>query len=53
VVDGGAGVTSVFEIAAGKAQRSAATLRLISQRPLAGGVQWLRYRVTPEPPRRG
>ncbi len=45
VVDGGAGVTSLFEIP-GKAPRAAAaTLRLVSHRSLSGGIQWLRYRI--------
>lgn len=44
LIDGGAGVTSVFEIADPK-PRAAAKLRMIKRRTLPGGVQWLRYRV--------
>jgi 2,5-diamino-6-(ribosylamino)-4(3H)-pyrimidinone 5'-phosphate reductase len=45
IVDGGAGVTALFEIP-GKAPRAAAaTLRLLSHRSLRGGIQWLRYRI--------
>ena len=51
VVDGGAQVTSVFEIPGTSAKRSAATLRLLSHRALPGGVQWLRYRVVQQPAR--
>jgi riboflavin biosynthesis pyrimidine reductase len=45
VVDGGRGVTSVFEIPGSKTLRAAATLKTIHHRVLAGGVHWLRYRV--------
>jgi len=51
VVDGGAGVTSVFELPSTTMKRSAATLRLLSRRALPGGVQWLRYRVAQQPAR--
>jgi 2,5-diamino-6-(ribosylamino)-4(3H)-pyrimidinone 5'-phosphate reductase len=44
LVDGGAGVTSVFEIA-DPAPRAAAKLRMMKRRTLPGGVQWLRYKV--------
>ena len=44
LVDGGAGVTSIFEIAE-PAPRAAAKLRMIKHRSLPGGVQWFRYRV--------
>jgi 2,5-diamino-6-(ribosylamino)-4(3H)-pyrimidinone 5'-phosphate reductase len=51
VVDGGAEVTSLFQIPGKTPRRAAATLRLLSQRALPGGVQWLRYRVVQQPPR--
>lgn len=51
VVDGGAEVTSVFQIPGKAPRRAAATLRLLSRRALPGGVQWLRYRVAQPPPR--
>jgi 2,5-diamino-6-(ribosylamino)-4(3H)-pyrimidinone 5'-phosphate reductase len=44
LADGGAGVTSVFEIAE-PTRRAAARLRMIKHRPLPGGVHWFRYRV--------
>jgi riboflavin biosynthesis pyrimidine reductase len=44
VVDGGAGVTGVFEIA-GPPARAAGVLRMISHRRLPGSVSWSRYRV--------
>lgn len=44
VVDGGAGVTSVFEISE-PSSRAAAKLRVIKHRTLPNGVQWVRYRV--------
>lgn len=45
IVDGGAGVASIFDIA-GPTRRAAATLRLQSHEVLAGGAIWARYRVT-------
>ena len=52
IVDGGAEVTSVFQIPGRTPKRAAATLRLLSRRALPGGVQWLRYRVVQPRPRR-
>ena len=49
VVDGGAGVPSLFDIP-GRAPRMAASqLRVIGQRKLPGGVNWFRYRVMGKP----
>jgi riboflavin biosynthesis pyrimidine reductase len=45
VVDGGAGVTSVFEIPE-PTRRAVAKLRTFKYRVLPGGVHWIRYRVT-------
>ena len=50
VVDGGAGVTSFFEIP-GPPRRAAATLRVLSHRKLPGSVNWFRYRVVRPRPR--
>jgi riboflavin biosynthesis pyrimidine reductase len=50
VVDGGAGVTGLFEIP-GAPRRAAATLRVLSHRKLPGSVNWLRYRVVGRPGR--
>jgi riboflavin biosynthesis pyrimidine reductase len=45
VIDGGAGVTGICDIP-GKTPRSAgATLRVITHKTLAGGVNWFRYRI--------
>ncbi len=45
VVDGGVGVSSFFDIPGEPPARAAATLRLLSRKPLPGSVTWLRYRV--------
>ena len=45
VVDGGVGVPGIFDIPGPASRRAAASLRLISQRTLPGGVHWLRYHV--------
>jgi riboflavin biosynthesis pyrimidine reductase len=43
---GGSAVSSIFDHEGPAPKKSAASLRLLSQRQLSGGVQWLRYRVT-------
>lgn len=49
VVDGGAGVPSLFDIP-GRAPRMAAShLRVIGQRKLPGGINWFRYRMAGKP----
>src|SRR5207253_3440670 len=45
VVDGGRGVTTIFDIPGDPPRKAAAALRLKSHRRLAGGVSWFRYRV--------
>jgi riboflavin biosynthesis pyrimidine reductase len=45
VVDGGRGVTTIFDIPGDPPPTAAAALRLKSHRKLPGGVNWLRYRV--------
>jgi 2,5-diamino-6-(ribosylamino)-4(3H)-pyrimidinone 5'-phosphate reductase len=45
VVDGGVGISGFFDLPGKPPPRAAATLRLLSRRPLPGGVTWLRYRV--------
>src|SRR5438105_7592548 len=45
VVDGGRGVTTIFDIPGDPPRRAAAALRLKSYRRLPGGVSWFRYRV--------
>jgi len=45
VVDGGRGVTTLFEIPGEPPRKAAAALRLKSYRRLAGGASWFRYRV--------
>jgi riboflavin biosynthesis pyrimidine reductase len=45
VADGGAGISTFFDIPGDPPPRAAATLRLLSRKPLPGGVTWLRYRV--------
>jgi len=45
VVDGGAGVSSLFDIPGRTPPAAAASLRTIGHRVLSGGVHWLRYRV--------
>ena len=44
VVDGGAGVESIFDLPS-RSKRAAARLRLISHRSLPGSAHWFRYRV--------
>ena len=45
VVDGGRGVTTIFDIPGDPPRKAAAALRLKSYRRLPGGVSWFRYRV--------
>jgi riboflavin biosynthesis pyrimidine reductase len=45
VVDGGRGVTTIFDIPGDPPRKAAAALRLKSLRRLPGGVSWFRYRV--------
>ena len=45
VVDGGVGISSFFDIPGKPPPKAAATIRLLSRKPLPGGVTWLRYRV--------
>ena len=45
VVDGGRGVTTIFDIPGDPPRKAAAALRLKSYRKLPGGVSWFRYRV--------
>ncbi len=45
VVDGGSNIASLFEIRGPAPRKAAASLRLIKQQKLAGGIQWHRYRV--------
>src|SRR5207244_5566555 len=45
VVDGGRGVTTIFDIPGDPPRKAAAALRLTSYRRLPGGVSWFRYRV--------
>jgi riboflavin biosynthesis pyrimidine reductase len=45
VVDGGVGVTGVFDIPGEAPKKSAATLKLISHKTLPGGNVWVRYRI--------
>ena len=45
VVDGGRGVTTIFDIPGDPPPKAAAALRLKSHRTLPGGVSWFRYRV--------
>jgi 2,5-diamino-6-(ribosylamino)-4(3H)-pyrimidinone 5'-phosphate reductase len=49
VVDGSAGIPSLFEIPGRAPRKAAATLRLLRQRKLPGGVNWLHYRVIGKP----
>ncbi len=46
VVDGGANVAGFFDIRGPAPRKAAASLRLIKQQKLAGGILWHRYRVT-------
>jgi riboflavin biosynthesis pyrimidine reductase len=45
VVDGGRGITTLFDIPGDPPPKAAAALRLKSQKKLPGGVSWFRYRV--------
>ena len=45
VVDGGRGVTTIFDIPGDPPRKAAAALRLKSHRKLPGGVSWFRYQV--------
>ncbi|HEY0342774.1 MAG TPA: RibD family protein [Steroidobacteraceae bacterium] len=45
VVDGGSNIASLFEIRGPAPRKAAASLRLIKQQKLAGGILWHRYRV--------
>ncbi|MFL5411468.1 MAG: RibD family protein, partial [Myxococcales bacterium] len=45
VVDGGRGVTTLFDIPGEPPSKAAAALRLKSYRRLSGGASWFRYRV--------
>mgnify|MGYP001466790892 CR=1 FL=1 len=51
VVDGGIGISSIFDIPGKPPKRAAAVLRLKSHATLPGGVNWLRYRVIGKPGR--
>jgi 2,5-diamino-6-(ribosylamino)-4(3H)-pyrimidinone 5'-phosphate reductase len=53
IADGGAGITSVFDIPGPPPRMAAARLRLLGHRTLPGGVIWLRYRVLGKPGRDG
>ena len=44
-IDGGAGVTGIFDIDSARSTKIAARLRLVKHRMLPGGVCWLRYKV--------
>jgi 2,5-diamino-6-(ribosylamino)-4(3H)-pyrimidinone 5'-phosphate reductase len=46
VVDGGRGVTTMFDIPGDPPRKAAAALRLKSYRRLPGGASWFRYLVT-------
>ncbi len=45
VVDGGIGISGMFDIPGPPPRRAAAALRLKSHKTLPGGVSWFRYRV--------
>jgi 5-amino-6-(5-phosphoribosylamino)uracil reductase len=45
VADGGMGISSMFDIPGDAPPKAAATLRLISRKPLPGSVTWCRYKV--------
>lgn len=45
VVDGGMGISSIFDIPGPPPAKAAAILRLLSHKQLPGGVIWARYRV--------
>ena len=45
VVDGGAGIASIFDLPGKATARAAGRLRAISHRTLPGSIHWVRYRV--------
>lgn len=45
MVDGGVGISGVFDVPGDPPKKAAATLKLVSQESLPGGAVWLRYRV--------
>jgi riboflavin biosynthesis pyrimidine reductase len=45
VADGGVGISSFFDIPGDPPVKAAATLRLLSHKPLPGGAIWARYRI--------
>lgn len=49
VVDGGAGVSGLFDIPGDAPKKAAATLRLTAHKKLPGGVNWFRYKVAGKP----
>ncbi len=49
IADGGAGITSEFDIPGPRPRMAAARLRLLQHRTLPGGFVWLRYRVLGKP----
>jgi 2,5-diamino-6-(ribosylamino)-4(3H)-pyrimidinone 5'-phosphate reductase len=51
VVDGGIGISGIFDIPGEPPKRAAAMLRLKSHERLPGGVSWFRYRVVGKPGR--
>jgi riboflavin biosynthesis pyrimidine reductase len=51
VVDGGIGISGIFDIPGEPPKRAAAMLRLKSHEKLPGGVSWFRYRVVGKPGR--
>jgi 2,5-diamino-6-(ribosylamino)-4(3H)-pyrimidinone 5'-phosphate reductase len=49
IVDGAVGVPGFFDIPGPASRKAVASLRLIKQQKLAGGIQWNRYRVAGKP----
>ena len=49
IVDGAGGVAGFFDIPGPASRKAVASLRLIKQQKLAGGIQWNRYRVAGKP----
>ena len=49
IVDGGTGVSGIFDIPGDAPKKAAATLRLMKHKKLAGGANWFRYRVVGKP----
>jgi 2,5-diamino-6-(ribosylamino)-4(3H)-pyrimidinone 5'-phosphate reductase len=49
IVDGAVGVVGFFDIPGPASRKAVASLRLIKQQKLAGGIQWNRYRVAGKP----